>query len=97
MRYPDKCEVAFKYYQTFADEQTVQQVECECKAGQRGCADCKRQLGAIINEKFAPIREKRIELQKDTDKVYDIINEGNKKAVAEAEKVMQKVRDAVNI
>ena len=41
--------------------------------------------------------EKRIELQKDTDKVYDIINEGNKKAVAEAEKVMQKVRDAVNI
>ncbi len=95
--HPDKCEVAFKYYQTFADEQTVQQVECECKAGQRGCADCKRQLGAIINEKFAPIREKRIELQKDTDKVYDIINEGNKKAVAEAEKVMQKVRDAVNI
>ena len=54
-------------------------------------------LAKCINEKFAPIREKRIELQKDTDKVYDIINEGNKKAVAEAEKVMQKVRDAVNI
>ena len=95
--HPDKCEVAFNYYQAFADEETVKQVECECKAGARGCADCKRQLGAIINEKFAPIREKRIELQKDTDKVYDIINEGNKKAVAEAEKVMQKVRDAVNI
>ena len=95
--HPDKCEVAFKYYQAFAPSETVAQVECECKAGQRGCADCKRQLGSIINEKFAPIRAKRFEYQKDTDKVYDIINEGNKKAVAEAEKTMQKVRDAVNI
>lgn len=95
--HPDKCEVAFKYYQAFAPSEIVAQVECECKAGQRGCADCKRQLGAIINEKFAPIRAKRQELANDTDKVYDIINDGNKKAAIEAEKVMTKVRDAVNI
>lgn len=95
--HPDKCEVAFKYYQAFADEQTVKQTESECKAGKRGCADCKRQLGCIINEKFAPIRAKRQEYQKDIDKVYDIINEGNKKAALEAEKTMQQVRDAVNI
>ncbi len=95
--HPDKCEVAFKYYQAFAPGETVKQVECECRAGQRGCADCKRQLGCIINEKFAPIRQKRIELQKDIDKVYDIINEGSKKAAIEAEKTMQQARDAVNI
>lgn len=95
--HPDKCEVAFKYYEAFADAETVKQTECECKAGARGCADCKRRLGAVINEKFAPIREKRNELLKDTDKVKDIINEGNKKAAAEAEKVLSKVRDAVNI
>lgn len=95
--HPDKCEVAFKYYQIFADLETVKQVEAECKAGKRGCADCKRMLGCIVNQKFAPIREKRFELEKDTDKVYDIINDGNKKAAAEAEKVMKQVRDAVNI
>ena len=95
--HPDKCEVAFKYYQAFADEQTVKQVECECKAGQRGCADCKRQLGKIINDKFAPIRAKRMEYEKDTSKVYDIINDGCRKAACEAEKVLAKVRDAVNI
>ena len=95
--HPDKCEVAFKYYQAFASEEIVSQVECECKLGKRGCADCKRQLGTIINEKFAPIREKRAEYQKDTNKVYDIINEGNKKAALEAEKTMQKVREAINI
>lgn len=95
--HPDKCEVAFKYYQAFAPSEVVCQVECECKAGARGCADCKRQLGAIINEKFAPIRARRIEYQNDMDKVKDIINEGNKRAAAEAEKVMSQVRDAVNI
>lgn len=95
--HPDKCEVTFKYYQAFADKETVNLVECECKAGQRGCADCKRQLGSIINNKFAPIREKRQELQKDINKVYDIINDGNKKAAIEAEKTMKLVRDAVNI
>lgn len=95
--HPDKCEVAFKYYQAFADEETVKQVESECKLGQRGCADCKRQLGCIINQKFAPIRQKRKELENDVDKVYDIINHGNKKAAAEAEKTMEQVRNAVNI
>lgn len=95
--HPDKCEVAFNYYQAFADCETVKQVECECCAGKRGCADCKRQLGAIINEKFAPIRQARQQYQKDIDKVYDIINDGNKKASFEAEKMMEKVRNAVNI
>ncbi|MCD7740197.1 MAG: tryptophan--tRNA ligase [Candidatus Gastranaerophilales bacterium] len=95
--HPDKCEVAFKYYQVFSDEETVKQVETECKAGQRGCVDCKRQLGCIINQKFAPIREKRMEYQKNIEQVYDIINEGSKKAAKEAESIMKKVRDAVNI
>lgn len=94
---PDNCEAVFKYYQIFSDEQTVNQVACECKCAKRGCADCKRQLAKIVNEKFAPIREKRIEYQKDIDKVYDIVNDGSKKASIEAEKVLAKVRNAINI
>ncbi len=95
--HPEQCEVAFKYYTVFADKNTVKQVECECREGKRGCMDCKKQLGKIINEKFAPIRDKRKELEADTDRVYDIISEGSKKAASEAEKVLQKVREAVNI
>ncbi len=95
--HPDKCEVAFKYYQAFANYEIVDQVECECKAGKRGCADCKRQLGKIINDNFSIIRQKRRELENDVNTVLDIINEGNKKAAIEAEKVLQKVRETVNI
>lgn len=95
--HPEQCEVAFKYYKVFADDETVKQVDCECRLGRRGCADCKKQLGNIINEKFAPIRQRRIELASDINTIYDIICEGNKKATLEAEKVLQKVRKAVNI
>lgn len=95
--HPDKCEVAFGYYKTFSSEGTVKQVESECKSGQRGCADCKRQLANIINEKFAPIRAKREEYQQDENLIYDVLNEGNKKAREEAEKVMLRVRDIVKI
>ncbi len=95
--HPDKCEVAFEYYSIFADKETVQEVESECKAGKRGCADCKRQLGSIINKKFAHIREKREEYKKDLDLVYDILNEGSKKARDEAETVLKQVRDIINI
>ncbi len=95
--HPDKCEVAFEYYKIFADTPTTQTVETECKAGARGCADCKRQLAKIINEKFAPIREKREEYKKDIDMVYDILNEGHKKAKEEAETVLKQVRDIINI
>ena len=95
--HPDKCEVAFTYYQYFADEQTVEQVKCECEKGERGCADCKRQLGCIINSKFAPIRQKRAEYAQDLDKVKDIINEGGKKAREQAQKNIEKIRDIINI
>ena len=95
--HPDKCEVAFTYYQYFADEETVKQVKCECEKGERGCADCKRQLGCIINSKFAPIRAKREEFAKDLNKVKDIINEGGKKAREEAQKNIEQIRDIINI
>ena len=95
--HPDKCEVTFPYYQAFADEQTVKCVECECKAGTRGCADCKRQLGKIVNEKFRPIREKRLEFSKNPDTVKDIIYQGSKKAQKEVQTVLQNVQDIMKL
>ena len=53
--HPADCEVAFKYWQIFGKPGQVETVKYECEKGLRGCADCKRELGRIINEKFAPI------------------------------------------
>ena len=95
--HPDECEVAFKYWNVFGSKEQVETVRCECEKGLRGCADCKRQLGALVNEKFAPIREKRRYYEAHLDEVKDIINQGSQKARVEAQKVLAKVRDLMGM
>ncbi len=95
--HPDKCEVAFKYWQIFGEEKTVETVKIECQKGLRGCADCKRQLGCVINEKLASIREKRRYYEAHIDEVEDIINKGSAKAKLEAQKTLTQVRKLVKM
>lgn len=95
--HPDQCEVVFDYYKVFADEQTVECVCDECKKGQRGCADCKRQLAGIINETFAPIREKRVQYAENPELVKEILAQGRTKARKVAQEVLQQANDAVGI
>lgn len=95
--YPEQCEVVFKYWQVFGAEDTVSTVKCECEQGARGCADCKKQLAATINEKFAPIREKRKYYENHLDEVIKIIEDGSAKARIEAQKVLKEVRKLVKM
>ena len=95
--HPDECEVAFKYWEIFGTKEQIEKVRFECEKGERGCADCKRQLGALINEKFAPIREKRRYYENHIDEVKDIWNEGSKKARIEAQKILTEVRRLVKM
>ncbi len=95
--HPEQCEVAFKYYQIFAEKEEVECCASECSAGTRGCADCKRNLAGIINNKFESIREKRRELENNLPYVDGIMREGSKKAKIEADKVIKEVRSLINI
>lgn len=95
--HPDECEVAFKYWKIFGTEEQIAKVRQECKKGERGCADCKRELGALINEKLAEIREKRLYYENHIDEVKDILAEGDKKARIRAGEVLSQVRDIVKM
>ena len=95
--HPEDCQVAFKYWEIFGTEEEVTTVKCECEKGLRGCADCKRQLGAKINEKLADIREKRAYYETHPEEVHRIIKEGSAKARVEAQKVIKEVRNLVNM
>ena len=95
--HPDECEVAFKYWKIFSDEQEVETVAEECKCAKRGCADCKRQLGAKINERMKEIRERRTYYEQHPDVVERIIKEGSEKARAEAQKILAEVRRLVKM
>lgn len=95
--HPDKCEVVFKYWKIFGNSNTIDAVKAECEKGQRGCADCKRQLAAAINEKFAPIREKRRYYESHIEEVEKILQHGSDKARIEAQKVLKDVRKIIKM
>ena len=95
--HPDDCEVAFKYWKIFGSESEVETVKCECEKGLRGCADCKRQLGAKVNERFAQIRERRRYYEQHPEEVERIIREGSAKARVEAQKILAEVRKLVGM
>lgn len=95
--HPDECEVAFKYWNIFGNESEIETVKCECEKGLRGCADCKRQLGAKINERLAEIRERRRYYEEHPEEVERIIKEGSERARKEAQKVLTEVRKLVRM
>ena len=95
--HPEKCEVAFKYWQIFGSEDEIALVDSECRAGQRGCADCKRQLAANINEKFKDIREKRKYYENHIQEVKDILEIGKEKSRAVSGKILSDVRDIIGM
>lgn len=95
--HPEDCEVAFEYWKAFASDEKIKQVQEECMAGKRGCADCKRELGALINETLRPMRERRKYYEEHPELVDEIIEKGDKKAREEAAKVMAKIRTAIGM
>ncbi len=95
--HPDKCEVAFKYWQIFGSPEEIAQVESECKAGKRGCADCKRQLAQKVNEHFKEIRERRKYYENHIDEVKAILEEGTVKSRAVSSKILADVRNIIGM
>jgi tryptophanyl-tRNA synthetase len=95
--HPDECEVAFKYWTIFGSEAEINTVRCECEKGLRGCADCKKQLGAKINERLENIRERRRYYEENPKEVEKVIREGSERARNEAQKVLAEVRKLIRM
>ena len=95
--HPDECEVAFKYWTIFGEEEEIQTVKCECEKGLRGCAQCKRQLGEKINARLSEIRVRRRYYEQNPQEVERIIEEGSAKARAKAQEILKEVRRLVKM
>ena len=92
--HPDVCPV-YSLHQIY-NKQHEEIVE-PCKSGQLGCVDCKMNIAKHLNESLAPIRQIRMELAKDTDKVWDILKDGGKRARDTAARTMTDIRKAMKI
>lgn len=67
-----------------------------CRGG-LGDGTCKKLLFNILNDRLKPIRERRLELQKDIPAVYEILQKGCEDARETAADTMDQVRRAMKI
>ena len=92
---PDICMVAY-YHDLFSKEE-VKTVCEECKAGNRGCVACKKQLIQNIIKEFEPLRERRKYYEERPEELKKILMEGTAKAKEEAKKTIAKVKEAMKL
>ena len=79
------------------DESVIKEVDRGCKTAGIGCVDCKKILLKSLLPWHEQVLEKRTSMMKKPSFVEDILNEGSKKAQAEAQKTMGEVRKAMKI
>lgn len=65
--------------------------------GGLGDGTCKKFLYNVLNDRLTPIRERRLELQKDIPAIYDILRRGCERARQTAIETMEEVRRAMKI
>ena len=93
---PDVCMVYY-YHKLVNNEENLNKICSECKKGERGCVQCKRELIEKMNEFLKPIREKRKYYDEHPEVVDQILNEGTAKAKAKAEETIKNVKKAMRI
>jgi tryptophanyl-tRNA synthetase len=93
---PDVCNV-YSFHEIYTPNETVRQIDRDCRTATLGCVDCKKILAENLNKALDPIRKKRKELEADLDKVKAIMEKGNEKARSIAGNTMSEVREAVGL
>ncbi len=92
--HPDGC-IVFAFHQIYSEN--FKDIEINCKEGNIGCVEDKKEISKKIVKALEPIREKRNEILKNKNLIRDILEEGQKKAEKVAEETMEEVRKSVNV
>lgn len=94
---PDICMVAYYHNLFKKDEQELQEILKECRAGERGCVACKKQLAKNIIDHLAPIKEKRRYYEERPELVKEILMEGTNKAQKVAKETMKRIKASMKL
>jgi tryptophanyl-tRNA synthetase len=93
---PDICNV-YTMHKMFSSPEEIEMVNTECRRAGIGCVDCKCLLAKNMNAYFEPFRERRAEMAKRPDDIFDILEDGSKRAHVIAAQTMAEVRDAIGL
>ncbi len=88
----------FTYLDAFAqDKKKVQELKDHYRRGGLGDVVVKKYLLEVLDAFLEPIRNKRKELEKNSDYVWDILKKGTKKAKETASSTLHEVKEAMKI
>jgi len=93
---PDVCNV-FSMHKVFSSPEEVAMVNLECRRAGIGCVDCKKLFAKNLNAHLAPFRERRAALAQNSDDIWDVLRDGERRARVIAEQTMAEVRDAIGL
>jgi tryptophanyl-tRNA synthetase len=76
---PDLCNI-FSYHKLVTPEGETQEIVAGCTGATIGCIDCKKIFYKNLMKVLDPIRERRLALEKDPERVREALREGARKA-----------------
>ena len=91
---PEICPV-FAWHKLFSPPETVARIDTECRSAAIGCVDCKKQMADNLIRWIEPIQAKRKEFEAKPQQVWDILDDGSRKAREVAKTTMKRVRNAI--
>ena len=97
---PEVCPV-FAYHNLFPEEKSaedcarIERVDFNCRNAKWGCLDCKAEMANALVKWIAPIQERRAKYAAKPALVWEILDEGSRRAKKVAEQTMARVRRAV--
>jgi len=93
---PAKCNV-FALLKLVASPEELAQWEARYRSGGVGYGEAKKRLAELTIEYFMPYRQRRAELEKDADRVRQILRTGAERARAVASQTLAEVRQAMGL
>ena len=91
---PDVCPV-YDWHKLFSPPPILEWAANGCRTAGIGCIECKSAMADNLIQWIAPVRERRLELEKDPRKVLEILDRGSDRAREVAQKTLTRVREAV--
>lgn len=93
---PDVCNL-YPFHKIYSPEAMQKEIDADCRTARIGCGDCKGMLVETMLAGMRPQMEKRREISAKPKQVYEILEEGNKKARKVAKATLDEAKAAMGL
>src|SRR5690606_1513638 len=91
-----EASMLYPLYRAFGSSAQTEQFKDDLAQG-LGWGEAKQQLFVLLNDVLSPMRERYVQLMAKPDHIEDILQEGARKARAQAIPLIQQVREAIGL